>query len=41
MKPRLDREGEVDGYFFDHSSDKIRATAQVLLSALERASGAT
>ncbi len=38
MKPRVDRQsGEIDGYVFDHSSDKVRATAQLLLSTLERA----
>ena len=35
MKARTDREtGEIDGYIFDHSPDKIRATAQLLLSVL-------
>jgi hypothetical protein len=35
MKARTDREtGEIDGYVFDHSTDKIRATAQLLLSLL-------
>jgi hypothetical protein len=38
MKPRVDRQsGEVDGYVFDHSPEKIRATAQLLLSTIERA----
>jgi hypothetical protein len=38
MKPRVDRQsGEIDGYVFDHAPDKIRATAQLLLSAIERA----
>jgi hypothetical protein len=37
MKPRVGRSGEVDGYVFDHSPDKIRATAQLLLSTIERA----
>jgi hypothetical protein len=40
MKPRVGRSGELDGYVFDHSPDKIRATAQLLLSTLERASPA-
>ena len=36
MKARTDRaSGEIDGYVFDHSPDKIRATAQVLLSAID------
>jgi hypothetical protein len=36
MKPRVDRHsGEVDGYVFDHSPDKIRATAQLLWSTIE------
>jgi hypothetical protein len=36
MKPRLDREtGEADGWVFDHSNDKIRATEQLLSSMLE------
>jgi hypothetical protein len=35
MKARTDREtGEIDGYVFDHSPDKIRATAQLLLSVV-------
>jgi hypothetical protein len=37
MKPRADRDtGEIDGYVFDHSADKIRATTQLLLSAIEQ-----
>jgi hypothetical protein len=36
MKPRVGRSGEVDGYVFDHSPDKIRATAQLLWSRLEK-----
>jgi hypothetical protein len=36
MKPRVGRGGEIDGYVFDHAPDKIRATAQLLWSALER-----
>jgi hypothetical protein len=36
MKPRIDRQsGEVDGYVFDHSPDKIRAAAQLLWSTME------
>jgi hypothetical protein len=38
MKPRVGRNGEVDGYVFDHAPDKVRATAQLLWSAVERAS---
>jgi hypothetical protein len=35
MKARTDREtGEIDGYVFDHSTDKVQATAQLLLSLL-------
>jgi hypothetical protein len=35
MKARTDREtGEIDGYVFDHAPDKIRATAQLLLSVI-------
>jgi hypothetical protein len=35
MKSRTDRAtGEIDGYVFDHSTDKVRATAQLLLSRL-------
>jgi hypothetical protein len=36
MKPRVGRTGEIDGYVFDHAPDKIRATAQLLWSTLER-----
>jgi hypothetical protein len=36
MKPRADRDtGEIDGYVFDHSGEKIRATAQLLYSMVE------
>jgi hypothetical protein len=36
MKPHENREtGEVDGYVFEHASDKIRATGQRLAAMLE------
>jgi hypothetical protein len=36
MKPHDNREtGEVDGYVFEHASDKIRATGQRLAAMLE------
>ncbi len=36
MKPHLDRDtGEADGWVFDHSHEKIRATEQLLSSLLE------
>lgn len=42
MKPRADREtGEVDGYVFDHSPEKIRATAHLLWSAIEGSPAST
>jgi hypothetical protein len=40
MKPHVNREtGEVDGYAFEHSGDKIRATEQRLAAMLESGSG--
>ena len=41
MKPRLDRAtGKVDGYVFDHSGDKIRATEHLLIAILGESSTA-
>lgn len=41
MRPHENREtGEVDGYAFEHTGDKIRATHQRLAALLESGGGA-
>jgi hypothetical protein len=41
MRPHVDREtGEIDGYVFDHSDDKIRATEERLATLLDSSAGA-